>query len=89
MTRLTPEQADAVYTILVEECGAFSETVSTKNISHSFVRCGTIGNDWWVTLKNGIVGYDSPESDKTPARDMMIERANARNQGAVQCRYLT
>lgn len=75
---LTDEQADAVYTILVEECGVVSGRVGTHSSTH---RCETDGASWIITLVNmgnGMYSAACYSDDETPSRLAMVVRANQR-----------
>lgn len=89
MTRTPKQLADAVYTVLVEECGAPDD-----RMRHSFIRYFTserfpewrfqghlgFGGKCRITSNYKIPHVDCYREDETPDRLAMIDRANARIQ---------
>lgn len=92
MIKLTEQQANTIYDILVAECGAPSDLLQGDRAS--FVHYMTSGNaprkEWRFS---GLLGFggkcrinnnhatphvDYYREDSTPKRDAMVARANAR-----------
>lgn len=88
---LTPEQAESVWTVLVEECGAtsthgFLQLQTEEYITEwRFMGALGFGGKFWRTRSHRPDGswgdwwhVNCYREDETPERLAMIERANAR-----------
>lgn len=82
---ITAEQADAIYAVLMEECGAprgrererFRRYLTTAN-DPEWRFCGSLGFGGKFRVSSGKPRVDYYPEDRTPARNAMVERANER-----------